>query len=324
MKTIISTIITTAFIFTLTACGQLDYKKTSSGIAYKIFSEGKGPVIKVGQFVKFNLKVIKTDSAEKKDTLLSSSYGKLANYTPIDSSMLKGNQYSFLEVFPLMHVGDSAVCVLLVDSLIKKSGGMLPPFFKKGEKIMAYMRILDVFNNQDAVKADYDKAIEGEKAKELVVIEKYLKEKNITAQKTAAGVFVEIQKPGDGVKVDSGKSVTVMYTGKLFSGKVFDSNIDTTFKHTQPFTFTLGRGSVIKGWDDGLKLFKKGGKGRLFIPSSLAYGPRGAGADIEPFSNLMFDVEVVDVKDAPAQPAPATMPTFKPLSAPKPAAKPHP
>ncbi len=136
MKTIISTIITTAFIFTLTACGQLDYKKTSSGIAYKIFSEGKGPVIKVGQFVKFNLKVIKTDSAEKKDTLLSSSYGKLANYTPIDSSMLKGNQYSFLEVFPLMHVGDSAVCVLLVDSLIKKSGGMLPPFFKKGEKIL--------------------------------------------------------------------------------------------------------------------------------------------------------------------------------------------
>lgn len=319
MKTIIGTIITTAFIFTLTACGQLDYKKTSSGVAYKIFSEKKGPAIKIGQFVKFNLRVVKTDSAHGKDTTLNSSYGKLANYIPIDSFALKGGQYSFLEVFPFMHVGDSAVCVLLVDSLIKKSGGMLPPFFKRGEKITAYIRVLDAFNSQDAVKADYDKAIEREKEKELAVIEKYLKDKNITAQKTAGGVFVEIQKPGDGVKVDSGKLITVMYTGKLFNGKVFDSNVDTAFKHTQPFTFTLGRGSVIRGWDDGLKLFKKGGKGRLFIPSCLAYGSRGAGADIEPFSNLMFDVEIVDVKDNQAKPAPAAKPIIKSL----PTTKPH-
>lgn len=286
----ISTFFTVTAIFALTACGQLDYKKTPSGVAYKIFVDGKGPVIKVGQFVKFNLKAVKGDS------VLTSSYGKLANYVPIDSALIKSNQHSFLEVLPLMHVGDSAVCIMLVDTLIKKSGGMLPSSFKKGEKITAYVRILGVFDNQDAVKADYDKDMEVQKSKELIVIEKYLKEKNINAQKTPSGIYVEIQQPGIGMQADSGKSVTVVYRGKLFNGKVFDSNMDSSFKHPEPFTFNMGKGQVIKGWDEGLKLFKKGGKGRLFIPSALAYGPRQAGPDIEPFSNLIFDIEIKDVK----------------------------
>lgn len=288
---IISTFFTVIVIFTIAACGQINYKKTSSGVAYTIIASGKNETIKVGQFVKFNLKVVKGDS------VLASSYNKSPNYIGIDSLIIKGNQHSFLEVFPLMHIGDSAVCVMLVDSLRKKSLNPLPPFFKTGEKIMAYVKIINVFNNQDEVKADYDKELESQKTKELVVIEKYLKEKNITAQKTNSGVFVEIQKPGNGVKVDSGKKVTVMYTGRLFNGKVFDSNRDSSFKHMEPFTFTLGTGSVIKGWDEGLKLFNEGGKGRLFIPSSLAYGARQAGPDIEPFSNLIFDIEVMAVKN---------------------------
>ncbi len=292
--------IKTGFIFFalmtfLTACGQLKYKKTASGVAYKIFEEGRGPSIKIGQFVKFDLKVVKGDS------VLTSSYGKLANYIPIDSFTIKGNQHSFVEVFHLMKVGDSAVCIMFVDSLRKRAGGMLPPSFKKGEEIKAYVHILSAFNSQDEVKADYDKEMEKQKQKELATIDKYLKEKKINAQKTTSGVFVEIQQPGTGIQADSGKSVTVMYKGQLFNGKVFDTNMDSAFKHTEPFTFTMGRGEVIKGWDEGIKLFKKGGKGRLFIPSTLAYGPRKAGADIEPYSNLIFDVDVKDVKDVPAQ-----------------------
>lgn len=287
---IVSTFFTIILICVITACSQVNYKKTSSGVAYNIISGGKNDTIKIGQFVKFNLKVMKGDS------VLASSYNKLPNYINIDSSILKGNQHSFLEVFPFMHNGDSAVCVLLVDSLRKKSFNPLPPFFKNGEKLMVYIKVLKVFNNQDDVKADYDKEMDDQKKRELATIEQYLKNKNIKTQKTASGVYVEIQQLGDGMQVDSGKQVTVMYRGQLFNGKIFDSNMDTLFKHTQPFTFSVGKGQVIKGWDEGLKLFKKGGKGRLFIPSSLGYGPNQAGPDIQPFSNLIFDIEIKDVK----------------------------
>jgi len=105
---------------------------------------------------------------------------------------------------------------------------------------------------------------------------------------------------GDGPSVDSGKQVSVLYTGKaLPSGKVFESNVNTP--GAKPIQFVVGKRSIIEGWDDGLRLFKKGGKGTLYIPAFLAYdaqqGPEG-----KPYANLMFDVEVVDVTDPPAQP----------------------
>jgi FKBP-type peptidyl-prolyl cis-trans isomerase len=82
----------------------------------------------------------------------------------------------------------------------------------------------------------------------------------------------------------------------LLNGEKFDSNVDPKFNHVQPFEFTVGIGQVIKGWDEGLQLLNKGGKAKLIIPSSLAYGSRGAGAAIPPNSPLVFDVEVTDIK----------------------------
>ena len=105
----------------------------------------------------------------------------------------------------------------------------------------------------------------------------------------------------------SGKFVSVMYTGKTFEGEAFDSNIDPKFQHAgQPFTLQIGVGGAIQGWDDGLRLFKEGGKGTLYIPSSLAYGKQGRGDKIKPNANLIFDVEVVKVSDS--MPRPQTPP----------------
>jgi len=103
---------------------------------------------------------------------------------------------------------------------------------------------------------------------------------------------------GDGPKVDSGKQVSVLYTGKFFpSGKVFESN--ATGPRTEPIKFVVGaKGGMIQGWDDGLRLFKKGGKGTLYIPAFLGYDAR-QGPGGKPFENLIFDVEIVDVTDAP-------------------------
>ena len=128
------------------------------------------------------------------------------------------------------------------------------------------------------------------------VIQDHLKQKGLTAGKTPSGLHYVITNQGDGAKVEARKKVKVNYTGKLLNGNVFDSSVEAKFGHVEPIEFTVGVGQVIKGWDEGLQLFNVGGKGTLFIPSSLGYGIRGAGASIPPNSILVFDVEVVGQK----------------------------
>lgn len=117
--------------------------------------------------------------------------------------------------------------------------------------------------------------------------------------KTASGLQYQELKAGDGPAAKAGDTVAVHYTGKLTDGKKFDSSLD----RGQPFKFALGQGQVIKGWDEGIALMKKGGKAILTIPPELGYGARGAGGVIPPNATLIFEVELVAViAGAPAAP----------------------
>lgn len=98
-------------------------------------------------------------------------------------------------------------------------------------------------------------------------------------------------KVGNGKVAKAGDKVTVHYRGTLTNGKQFDASYD----RGEPFSFTLGQGQVIKGWDEGVAGMKEGGKRKLVIPSSLGYGERGAGADIPPNATLVFEVELLKV-----------------------------
>ena len=106
-------------------------------------------------------------------------------------------------------------------------------------------------------------------------------------------------KPGDGPAINAGQTAVVNYTGWLFDaaapdnkGKKFDSSLNSG----SPFSFTLGSGQVIAGWDQGVAGMKVGGQRRLIIPADLAYGDAGAGGDIPPGATLVFDVELMAIK----------------------------
>ena len=102
--------------------------------------------------------------------------------------------------------------------------------------------------------------------------------------------YVDIE-VGEGPAAVSGKEVTVHYTGTFPDGRKFDSSVD----REEPFTFRLGAGHVIKGWDEGVAGMRIGGKRKLFIPSALGYGKRGAGGVIPPDADLHFEVELLGV-----------------------------
>ncbi len=306
---------------TIFSCNNLDFKRTKTGLLYQIFtgSNSKDSLARPGDIIKFNV------TSKLNDSLLYSSYDKAPQYQQVASD--REQTYSPAEIFPMLRKGDSAVTVALVDTLIARGQQMqLPPGAKKGDRFTVTFKILEVFNNDSLARADYDAEMKkdeprrikeaeeqqakmqkqreeemkkemdelqksGEIDKELKAMEAYLAEKNIKAQKTGMGVFVEIKKQGNGPQVEDGKIVEVKYTGRILAtDSVFESST---------YTFPLGKGQVIQGWDQGLKLFRKGGAGTLYIPGFLAYGKNvGAGSPFKPFEALIFDVEVMDVKDA--------------------------
>jgi FKBP-type peptidyl-prolyl cis-trans isomerase len=115
---------------------------------------------------------------------------------------------------------------------------------------------------------------------------------NNQAMTTESGLTYIITKKGDGAPVKAGDNVIVNYTGLLTNGAKFDSSLD----RGQPFSFAVGAGQVIKGWDEGLQKLSIGDHATLIIPASIGYGARGAGGVIPPDATLIFIIEVIGVK----------------------------
>lgn len=106
------------------------------------------------------------------------------------------------------------------------------------------------------------------------------------------GVKIQVVKEGDGPVPKAGQLVTVHYTGTLSDGKKFDSSRD----RGEPFSFPLGAGQVIRGWDEALAMMKIGSRAMITIPPELGYGARGAGGVIPPNATLIFDVELLSAR----------------------------
>jgi FKBP-type peptidyl-prolyl cis-trans isomerase len=118
----------------------------------------------------------------------------------------------------------------------------------------------------------------------------------MAAIKTPSGLQIEDLVVGTGAVAASGQQVKVHYTGWLTDGVITGKKFDSSKDRGDPFVFPLGRGQVIKGWDEGVAGMKVGGKRKLTIPPELGYGSRGAGGVIPPNATLLFEVELLGVQ----------------------------
>jgi FKBP-type peptidyl-prolyl cis-trans isomerase len=295
-------ILSAAAVVLLASCNNLDFKRTKSGLLYKIAKHGdsKDSIAAPGSTIKLHV------TEKINDSVLQTTFGKLPFYVKVDTSAAVN--YSPVEVLSLVRKGDSIVVVQLIDTLLKK-GMQLPPFAKKGDRFVYNMKVVDVFRNDSLQRIDQSKeiAIEqerqqkemaGAKEKERQEIEEYLSKNKITAQKTPQGAYLQVITVGEGPQADSGKLVSLKYRGTTFAGKTFDTNMDSSFHHTELLQFVVGDNRMIKGLEDAVRYLKKGGKGKVFVPAVLAYGPN-PGPGGSPYENLIFDIEVIDVAEPP-------------------------
>jgi FKBP-type peptidyl-prolyl cis-trans isomerase FkpA len=268
---------------------------SDSGVYVITQNPGTGRAIQKTDFVKINLTVSSIEGKKIFSTLdrnqpITFEYGQ-----PFDT---KG----FDEAIGKMKKGSKATVVVPSKMGFGPRGrkdqtgaDIITPY----SPVVYDIEVLDLKTKAENEKAQKEAAANAKKAadeamaKEPVLIQQYLKDNKITAKPTANGLYYVEKVKGKGPLAKAGNKVKVHYTGKLFSGKVFDSSL--TRKPVQPYEFTLGQGQVIPGWDEGIALMSAGGKATLIIPSKLAYGAQGAGADIPAYSPLVFDVELVSI-----------------------------
>jgi peptidylprolyl isomerase len=203
---------------------------------------------------------------------------KAASFILGNSSVIAGLQ----EGISLMHVGDKATLLIPSGLAFGPAGSGSA---STGTTVPA----------NTVVRFDVEVTDLNYAATDEALIQKYIAANNITgAQRTASGLYyVPVVANAAGTPAVANKSVSVLYTGKLLDGTTFDA---TSLRNNAPFTFTLGAGQVIPGWDEGIALMRKGEKATLLIPSALGYGANSPGTAIPANSVLRFDVELTDVK----------------------------
>ena len=260
-------------------------KSKTSGLSYVMHKSNKGPKLKLDDVVTLNLKY-----STSKDSLVFDSW-KMGK--PIQLKIAKASfKGDLMDGLTLLTVGDSASFLINADSLFTKTFGAPRPAFIDSSSFLSFTVKIISTTTDAALKAEELKLEKENAMKENEVIAKYIADKQITPSKSTSGLMYIISEPGTGEQAQAGKTVKVHYTGRLLDGTKFDSSLD----RNEPIEFKLGQGMVIKGWDEGIALLKVGGKALLIIPSNLAYGSRGAGGVIPPFSPLTFEVELVSVQ----------------------------
>lgn len=286
------------------------FKKTATGLEYRVVSKGEGPSPQEGEVMLVNMSY----KTAKGKVLFSTEDQGLPSPITYDKDKLEQDGGITEAISMMLQKGDKLVVKLDAPKLFGAAWAYMAQQhgLQQDSKIFLHLHL------QDIMAAEIHKQWETEQiamlqqkhqeeaAKQLQedtkIITSYLAEHQITARTTPSGLYYVVDTPGQGAQPKQGDTVKVNYTGQLLNGKVFDTSIESVAKkhgvHNPqrpygPFSFQLGIGHVIAGWDEGIGLLKKGSKARFFVPSTLAYGSQSAGI-IPANSVLIFEVELVD------------------------------
>ncbi|OJJ21789.1 hypothetical protein BKI52_14910 [marine bacterium AO1-C] len=296
-----------------------DAKMTKTGILYKFIShnEDTAKAFRFDKAIDFKM-IVKNH----KDSLVDARFqNKPLEHYIYQPPRFQGDPN---EILAMCAEGDSIMFAVPVDSLVANRRIRPSAMFPQGTYMKHYVKVIRVKPAAEAKKAlqamqklrdslarkrqDSLAQVQIKVNKEdSITIRKYVKDNNLTgkAKFTKSGLCYIITKEGDGPMPQQYDSVSTNYVGRLLNGNLFDTSVEeiarkeNTFQEGRPygpFTFMIGVGRVIKAWDEGLALLKKGGKATLIAPSKLAYGPQSRGKVIKANSILMFDVELTDVK----------------------------
>ena len=281
-------------------CGK-GYKTTHDGLLYKFEkSNPSGQQVQEGDVLVGEM-TVKFDTSEVFNNVGHAD--RILRAIP----SFKGDIY---EGLLMMHIGDKASFVVSADSIAKfLQPNQMPHYYKanQGMKIQYDISLQDIITKEelDQEENNFQKEMTMRREKEPNDIADYVKEHNITANPTSEGLYVIVTKLGNGPKIQAGSEVSINYTGRLLDGTIFDSSVESDAiqggiqqagRKYEPLTYTVGRMGLIRGWEEGVMGKPQGTKLQLIIPSAMAYGPRGHGDLILPFTPLVFDLEIVSVK----------------------------
>ena len=260
---------------------------TASGNAYTHFISNKGLKVQEGDEIVFHLVVMKNDT-----TPLQSTYEKTGAFTQIIPPLAKIPKPipPTFEVLMMMTTGDSMHVNQRLDSIPN-----LPPGFSNSDVLNFRIKLLSV-TTKAALALEKEKTIAKEKVIEertVALIKEYQAGKlDGQIQTSPSGLKYIIHKVGTGEKAMAGKKVKAHYSGFLTNGSSFDNS----YKRGEAFEFILGKGQVIKGWDEGIALLSEGTEATFFIPYALAYGEAGRPPSIPAKSELVFFIELLKVQ----------------------------
>lgn len=266
------------------ACSSKEkgFKEHSSGLSYRFIDMNpEGITPKTGDILVLSMKIV---NGENKLVDESSFYRM-----QLGNPMFKGDFYTALS---LLQVGDSVCFKLDASGFFEKNRKRdLPVEFKPGDPVYVYVRLKNILSSED-LESEKESTYHTDYEQEMNLLKNYIELTNTTVKPTSSGLYYIEKKKGTGKKAEAGKTLVVHYTGKTIDGKVFDSSL----QRGKPLSFVLGHGQVIKGWDEGFQFMSEGGEARLIIPSDLAYGKAGYTNLILPYSTLIFEVELIEVK----------------------------
>ncbi|NJN77919.1 MAG: hypothetical protein HC803_05955 [Saprospiraceae bacterium] len=250
---------------------EIEAQKTESGIWYVITETG-------------------TDEMPNEKSKVKAHYtGTLMDSTKFDSSYDRGQPLDFA-LGQVIKGWQEAIKMLGKGG---KGTFYIPSDLAYGERGAGASIPANAVLKFDIELVDFEQilTVEERAAKDQETIKKHLADNNIEATKLKSGIWYVTTQEGEGENPSVKANVTAHYSGRLLDGKKFDSSYD----RGQPFTTTLDR--VILGWKEAIPTLKKGGKATFYIPSALAYGEGGSGANIPPNSVLIFDIELVDFQE---------------------------